>query len=43
MDDAVSGLQAALSPDWRGGAHAEVLDDGVIEVGAHVEWVDGSE
>jgi hypothetical protein len=40
MDDAAPGLQAALSPGWRGGAHAEVLDEGVIEVGAAVEWVD---
>jgi MOSC domain-containing protein YiiM len=40
MDDAAPGLQAALSTGWRGGAHAEVLDDGVIEVGAAVAWDD---
>ena len=38
MDDAVPGLRTALSPPWRGGAFAEVLDDGEIEVGASVEW-----
>ena len=40
MDDAAPGLQAALSSNWRGGAHAEVLVGGVIEVGEAVEWVD---
>ncbi len=38
MDEAVPGLRAALDPDWGGGAFAEVLDDGRIEVGAAVEW-----
>jgi hypothetical protein len=40
MDDAVSGLRAAMVPEWRGGVHAEVLDDAEIEVGATVEWVE---
>jgi len=38
MDDARPGLQRALGAPWRGGAFAEVLDDGEIEVGAPVEW-----
>jgi MOSC domain-containing protein YiiM len=40
MDDAAPGLRGALSPAWGGGAYAEVLDDGVVEIGALVEWVD---
>ncbi len=40
MEEAHAGLQDALRPDWRGGAFAEVLDDGVIAVGAEVGWVD---
>ena len=40
MKEAFPGLQQALSPPWRGGAFAEVLDDGEIEVGAAVEWGD---
>ena len=41
MDEARPGLRHALTPPWRGGAYAEVLDDGEIERGAVVEWVDG--
>ena len=40
MDEALSELRAPMSPAWRGGVHAEVLDDGEIQVGAAVEWVD---
>lgn len=40
MDEAVPGLRTAMIPDWRGGAHGDVLDDGEIEVGAVVEWED---
>ena len=39
MDDAVPGLRKAMSPPYGGGAFAEVLDDGVIEVGSTVEWL----
>ena len=38
MDEAYPGLRSALRPDWRGGACAEVLDDGEIRVGETVEW-----
>lgn len=40
MDEAHAGLRGALTAPWRGGAFAEVLDDGEIEVGAPVEWVE---
>jgi MOSC domain-containing protein YiiM len=38
MDDAAQGLRSAMSPPWGGGAYAEVLDDGIVEIGAPVEW-----
>jgi MOSC domain-containing protein YiiM len=38
MEEAHPGLRAAMSPDWRGGAYAEVLDDGVIRAGDTVSW-----
>ena len=38
MEEAVAGLQAAMHPDWRGGAFAQVLDDGDIQVGDAVAW-----
>jgi MOSC domain-containing protein YiiM len=40
MDEAHAGLRGALASAWRGGAFAEVLDDGEIEVGAAVDWVE---
>ncbi|MBI3048215.1 MAG: MOSC domain-containing protein [Acidobacteria bacterium] len=40
MDEARPGLQHALTAPWRGGACAEVVDEGEIEVGAPVEWVE---
>ena len=38
MEEAVPGLRAAMYPDWRGGAFAQILDDGVVSVGDSVEW-----
>lgn len=40
MEEAHPGLQSAMRPDWRGGAFAEVLDDGRIAVGDPVAWVE---
>jgi MOSC domain-containing protein YiiM len=40
MDEAHSGLKAALRPHWRGGACAEVLEGGEIRVGDGVAWED---
>jgi MOSC domain-containing protein YiiM len=42
MDEAQPGLRAALGVPWRGGAFAKVLNDAEIELGASVEWSDGS-
>ena len=39
MDEALTGLQSAMRAAWAGGAFAEVLDDGVIAVGAEVGWL----
>ena len=38
MDAAKGGLQAALEPHWRGGAHGVVLADATVRVGDPVDW-----
>ena len=40
MEEAVAGLRAAMFPDWRGGAFAQILDGGVVAVGDAVAWED---
>ena len=41
MEEAIPGLQAAMEPDWRGGAYGVVLNDSDVEVGDHFEWEEG--
>jgi MOSC domain-containing protein YiiM len=38
MDEALEGLRTAMETEWGGGAFAEVLDGGMIQVGAEVRW-----
>ncbi len=40
MEEAVPGLRAAMYPDWRGGAFAQILDGGTVSVGDVVAWED---
>lgn len=40
MEEAQAGLRAALSPRWRGGAFAEIVEGGTIRVGDGAEWVE---
>lgn len=40
MDEALSGLQAAMRARWGGGAYGEVSNGGNIEVGETVSWAD---
>lgn len=39
MDEAALGLRQALSPHWRAGACAEIVDGGTIHTGDRVEWM----
>ncbi len=39
MDEASEGLRAALEAHWGGGAFAQVIEGGTIQVGDRVEWV----
>lgn len=38
MDEAATGLRAAMRERWGGGAYGEVLDNGEIAVGDAVAW-----
>jgi len=38
MEQAVPGLRAAMYPEWRGGAFAQVLVGGMVAAGDEIEW-----
>lgn len=38
MEEAATGLQAAMRTDWGGGAYGEVIEGGAISVGDPVSW-----
>lgn len=40
MDETWPGLQQALADNWGGGAFGEVLDDGHINVGDPIHWLE---
>lgn len=40
MDTLASGLKAALTPNWRGGARCQVIHAGRIGIGDEITWLD---
>ena len=38
MEEACTGLREFMRPKWRGGAYAQVLEGGQIQVGDAVRW-----
>jgi MOSC domain-containing protein YiiM len=42
MDEAALGLRAIMAQRCRGGVYAEVLDDGIIQVGDEIAWEDAT-
>jgi len=36
MDAAKPGLEAALTPDWRGGVYARIIEAGHVEIGGSI-------
>ncbi|MEE3310768.1 MAG: MOSC domain-containing protein [Candidatus Thermoplasmatota archaeon] len=43
MDEAQSGLEAALTPDWRGGVYARIVTSGSVEIGGQIEPIQSSQ
>jgi MOSC domain-containing protein YiiM len=41
MEEAQTGLRAALRPHWRGGVYGEIVEGGTICVGDEAEWSSG--
>lgn len=42
MEEAVAGLRAAMYPEWRGGAFAQIVEGGEVTVGDVVAWEDSA-
>ena len=40
MEAALPGLKDALWPDWGGGAYAQVVDGGIVQLGDEVRWAE---
>ena len=40
MEESCPGLQAALAPEWRGGAYGEVVEGGEVREGDRAEWIE---
>ena len=39
MDEMHAGMQEAMRKNWGGGAHAEILEGGTIQLGDDVTWL----
>lgn len=42
MNEILPGLEAALHPDWRGGAFGEVMEGGEVRIGDVPRWIESA-